>query len=304
MPSPWTVFEVTCRTLQARFLLKPSPELNALILGIIGRALSLYNVRIYLFVVVSNHIHFLLSAPDVSELSSFMNHINGNIAREAGRFYSWHEKFWGRRFSAIPVLDDESLLERARYILSHGCKEGLVACPAEWPGINCVQSLTSGKPLSGRWHSRTKEFASSKRGDDDESEFIIPYEIPLDPLPPWADATEEERQTRWKGLIAGIETETKERLKNENKSALGKSGILAQHPHDSPISPKRSPRPFCHTVKKFLEKEYREGYGTFVDLYRQTFESLRNGKLKSLEQFPSDCYIPPFAYQRFAVAPG
>jgi REP element-mobilizing transposase RayT len=148
--------------LQARFLLKPSPQFNALILGIIGRALSLYNVRTYLLVVVSNHVHFLLSARDISELSRFMNHINGNIAREAGRLYSWREKFWSRRFSAIPVLDDESLLARARYILSHGCKEGLVASPSDWPGINCVQSLTSGKPLSGRWHSRTKEFASLK----------------------------------------------------------------------------------------------------------------------------------------------
>jgi REP element-mobilizing transposase RayT len=304
MPSPWSVFEVTCRTLQARFLLKPSSELNALILGIIGRALSLYNVRIYLFVVVSNHMHFLLSASDVSELSRFMNHVNSNIAREAGRLYSWHEKFWGRRFSAIPVLDDESLLARVRYILSHGCKEGLVSSPSDWPGINCVQNLTLGKPLSGFWHSRTKEFASKKRGDDDESEFLVPYEIPLEPLPPWTDTTEKERQNRWKELISGIEAETKERLNNENKSVLGKSSILAQHPYDSPNSPKKSPRPFCHTVKKFLEKEYREGYRTFIDLYRQAFESLRTGKLTSLEQFPPDCYIPPFAYQRFAVAPG
>jgi hypothetical protein len=289
--------------MQGRYLLKPSPELNALILGIIGRALSLYNVRIYLFVVVSNHIHFLLSASGVSELSRFMNHINGNIAREAGRLHSWKDKFWGRRFSAIPILDDESLLARARYILSHGCKESLVASPSDWPGINCVHSLTSGKPLSGRWHSRTKENASRKRGIDDESEFITPYEIPLEPLPHWAEFSEEKRKTHWIEIVAGIETETKERLKNENKSALGKSVILAQHPHDSPISPKRSPRPFCHTVKKTLEKEYREGYRTFVDLYRKAFESLRTGKLKSLEQFPSNCYIPPFAYYRVAAAP-
>jgi REP element-mobilizing transposase RayT len=305
MPSPWSVFEVTCRTLQARFLLKPSPELNSLILGIIGRALSLYEVRIYLFVVVSNHIHFLLSARDSSELSGFMNHVNGNIAREAGKLYNWREKFWGRRFSAIPILDDESLLARARYILSHGCKEGLVSSPSDWPGINCVRNLTSGKPISGHWRSRTKEFAFKKReSDGDESEFIIPYDIPLSPLPPWENLADSERQARWKDLIDGIDTETREKLKNEDSSALGKSGILAQHPHDSPVSSKKSPRPFCHTVKKFLENEYREGYRTFVDLYRQAFESLKIGKLKSIEQFPPDCYIPPFAYQRFAVAPG
>jgi hypothetical protein len=133
---------------------------------------------------------------------------------------------------------------------------------------------------------------------------LIPYEIPLEPLPAWAGLTDLERQARWKDMVAGIEAETGEQLKNGKKTVLGKSGILAQHPHDSPNNPKKSPRPFCHAVKKSLEKEHREGYRTFVDLYRQAFELLKNGKLVTLRQFPPDSYIPPFAYHRFAAAPG
>ncbi|MBW1808479.1 MAG: hypothetical protein JRJ19_11935 [Deltaproteobacteria bacterium] len=51
-----TTFEITCRTIQGRLLLKPSAQLNKIILGILGKALTLYPVLLHLFVVVSNHI--------------------------------------------------------------------------------------------------------------------------------------------------------------------------------------------------------------------------------------------------------
>jgi hypothetical protein len=53
--------EITTRTLQGRLLLKPSPELTDLILGIIGKAQSLYGMTIHAFVFLSTHAHFLLS---------------------------------------------------------------------------------------------------------------------------------------------------------------------------------------------------------------------------------------------------
>ena len=90
------------------------------------RALELYPVLLHLVVVFSNHIHLILTAANIKLLSDFMRYINSNIAREAGRLHSWREKLWGRRFSDITILDDDKMLERAHYLLSHGCKEGLV----------------------------------------------------------------------------------------------------------------------------------------------------------------------------------
>jgi REP element-mobilizing transposase RayT len=133
MSQPHVLFEVTIRTIQGRFLLRPSKKLNELILGVIGRGLDLYpGVRLYVFKIASNHIHLILSAPDQKTLSRFMNYINSNIAREAGRLHHWKDKFWSRRYRAIPILDDESLMRRVRYVLSHGCKEGLVSNPLQW----------------------------------------------------------------------------------------------------------------------------------------------------------------------------
>ena len=55
------LFEVTVRTVQARFLLRPSVALNEIILGVLGRAQRLHEVEICCFVFVSNH--FLCAAP-------------------------------------------------------------------------------------------------------------------------------------------------------------------------------------------------------------------------------------------------
>ncbi|MFA6034495.1 MAG: transposase, partial [Myxococcota bacterium] len=202
--------------MHGRFLLKPSPELNQLILGIIGRALSLYKINIYLFVALSNHMHWLLSAPDTSELARFMNHVNGNIAREVAKLYLWHDHVWGRRYTAIPILDDESIIGRARYILSNGCKEGLVVSPYDWPGVNCIEALITGNPISCVWVSRTKESARLSRMNlsnngktvSDEADSALKYEIRLSPLPPWADLPQQTQQNLWIQMIAEIEEAT------------------------------------------------------------------------------------------------
>jgi len=306
MPAPNTVYEVTCRTVQSRFLLKPSKTLNTLILGVIGKALSLFDVNIHLFVVVSNHMHLLISAESFSLLSRFMCHLNSNIAREAGRLHSWREKFWGRRFSAIPILDDESIINRARYLISHGCKEGLVLRPGDWPGVNCIAALTKGTPLIGRWINRSRMYTDGLKPSGVRAEFayVTEYKVMLAPLPIWSDLTESARQEKWRQLADGVIAETKKRHEKENTNVLGVNAIFSQDPHSVPVKTSRSPRPFCHTVRKVLEKEYREGYRAFVGMYREAFGSLLSGHLKSLKQFPEDCYIPPFAYRARDLAPG
>jgi hypothetical protein len=80
-----SLVEITTRTLQGRLLLRPSPELTDLILGIIGKAQALYGVTIHAFVFLSTHAHFLLSPSSAGQLAKFMQFVNGNVAKEAGR---------------------------------------------------------------------------------------------------------------------------------------------------------------------------------------------------------------------------
>jgi REP element-mobilizing transposase RayT len=236
MPKAHTLFEITIRTIQGRFLLRPSKKLNDLILGVIGRALWMYpGIRIYAIKVASNHIHLIISSPDVRTLRKFMNHIDSNIAREAGRMHWWRDKFWSRRYRAIPILDDESLMRRMRYLFSHGCKEGLVTSPLEWPGVGCERALISKEALKGTWYDRTAMYEAERRGKECRLEdFAIEYDVPLTPLPCFEGLSEEEVIRVYRKMIEDIETEAKERISREGISPLGVDNVLSQNPHGSP----------------------------------------------------------------------
>ena len=88
--------EVTCRTLHGRFLLRPSRDLNEIVLGILGRAVNRYLVGVCGFVYLSNHSHLLLRPADAEQLARFMGFVNGNLAKEAGRLHRWRERLWAR----------------------------------------------------------------------------------------------------------------------------------------------------------------------------------------------------------------
>jgi len=61
IPEAGAFVEVACRTLQGRFLLKPTDELRSVVIGVLGRAQRLYPVKLHVFVFLSNHYHLLLS---------------------------------------------------------------------------------------------------------------------------------------------------------------------------------------------------------------------------------------------------
>jgi REP element-mobilizing transposase RayT len=111
-----SLVETTTRTLQGRLLLKPSPELTDIILGVIGKAQDFYQMTIHAFVVVGTHAHFLLSPPSGEKLGRFMQFVNANIAKEAGRLHRWRERLWSRRYRSTIVADEKAVHARLRYI--------------------------------------------------------------------------------------------------------------------------------------------------------------------------------------------
>src|SRR6185436_11147290 len=100
IPEGGALVEVTCRTVQSRFLLRPSPELNEVILGVLGKAQSLYPIDLVAYVWLSNHFHLLLWVEDAQRLAKFMEYLNGNLAREVSRATGWTDKIWSRRYQA------------------------------------------------------------------------------------------------------------------------------------------------------------------------------------------------------------
>ena len=140
-PEGGALFDVTCRTVQSRFLLRPCPLLNEIILGALARAKRRYGVELSAFIFLSNHLHLLAWAADSEQLARFMGYFLSKLAREVSRLTGWRDKVFARRYQAIPISEEEAAqVERLLYILSNGCKEDLVERPQDWPGVPSMSS--------------------------------------------------------------------------------------------------------------------------------------------------------------------
>ena len=300
MYQPNQMYFITCRTLQARFLLRPSRLTNAIVGGVLARGVRMFNVSLYAYTVTSNHVHFLLAALP-QDVPAFMQFILGNIARKVGRLVDWRGKFWERRYSAEPVLDDGAVVDRLRYVLAHGVKENLVERCDAWPGLTSLSQLRTRSARMFPWFNWTRRWRGAaailERWEKDLAED---EELHLTPIPCWAELSVDEQQRRIEALVQEIEATSKEQRislatghEEDGTPApvLGEARILTQDPHDKPQKPKRSPRPLCHTLNATIRKAYRKLYREFVGAFRAASARWRAGDRTVV--FPPYSFPPP-----------
>lgn len=304
VPREGGLFEVTTRTVQGRFLLRPSAELNAIVLGVLGRAQRLYSVEIHAFVCLANHYHILTSADTAHQLAAFMTYFNGNLGKEIIRHVDgWSDKVWSRRFRAIWIPPNEyEQVDRLRYILANGPKDRLVASPRDWPGATALPALLSGTPLKGLWFNRTKEYAARRAGKAFHShDFASSETVIITPLPCWAHLEPAEYSERVLEMVEHIERETAQRHADAGTEPLGVRRILRQRQLDRPKRLKKSPAPFCHAASRKVRRAFWEAYSLFYAAYREAAEKLRAGDLSAV--FPAGSFPPPQPFKA-AFDPG
>jgi REP element-mobilizing transposase RayT len=306
VPPGGAVFELTSRTLHGRFLLRPGRKLNDILVGVLGRAQRRYDVHIYAGAFLSNHFHLLARFDTPHQLSSFMQYFKANLAKEAGRLYGWREKFWGRRYRAIQVSNEEAaLVGRLRYILSQACKEGLVHSPLDWPGINCARALAEGRNLSGTWYDRTKQFYARRRGEAvRDRDFATREHVVFHQLPCWADLSPTQYRSAIVDLIEAIEDETKLAYEGAVTQPLGADQILRQDPQRRPARNTRTPAPRFHAATRQARLSLANAYALVYAAYRQA--SLRLTRGLGPVEFPPGCFPPrlPILDVPYQLVPG
>ena len=290
--------EITTRTFQGRYLLRPSPEVNRTILGVLGRAQRRTEIDLCAFTFLSNHYHLLLVPHSTQQLSEFMGFVNSNIARKVGRLHDWSGKLWDRRFQHIIVSDEpEAQVGRLRYLLSQGVKEGLVRHPGQWPGVQCVGPLSQGysEVRGGVWHDQSAEYKARRAGKVlNLQDFLFKELIRLRPIPCWESLTRAERCAEVKELLRQIDQMARHRRKETGRAPLGEKKILRQDPHYQPARPKRSPAPAFHAASREHYRQLRERYREFLEEYREASRRLREGEDRVV--FPAGCFPPRLPY--------
>ena len=291
LPHPGAVVEITQRTTQGRFLLKPSPRLNAIVAGCLARAQKNTGASVHAVAVLSGHFHLLASFETVEQMARFACHLKTNLSKEVGRIHDWPGPMFAGRYKSIPLSDEPEIYEkRLTYILKHGCKENLVMSPRDWPGVHCAEALADGKPIRGIWVDRTKLYAAKQRGDDvTEADFTTEEELHLAPLPSMADLPAEERRSKIRDIVEEIERESLDKHKRDQSTPLGAEAVCRRHPHERPSHLAKSNQPYFHATKRAF-KALMESLREFVAAYRAAADRLAAGDRNAT--FPENCYPP------------
>lgn len=285
---------MTSRTIHGRLLMRPDHPTCDLIKGVLGRAQARYQMRIVAFVFLSNHFHLLLLPDSPQQMAAFMAYLASNLAREVGRIRQWKEKFWSRRYRAIPVsVEDAAQIARLRYLLAHGAKEGLVARAQDWPGPSSIPALLKGSPIGGTWFDRSGEYRARRKGVACTSrDFASSETVILTPLPCWSAWPEDRRRETVAELLAAIEREAK--ILRAGKPPIGRDAILRQHPNEPPVAGKRSRAPAFHVASQAALDLLRQAYRAFVSAFWRASERLRAGDRSAV--FPEGSFPPALPY--------
>jgi REP element-mobilizing transposase RayT len=306
VPPGGALFELTSRTIHSRFLLRPGRRLNEVLAGVLGRAQRRYGVTIFVGAFISNHFHLLVRVETPHQLAGFMQYFKANLAKEVGRIYGWKEKLWGRRYRPILVSDEEpAQVARLRYILSQGCKEGLVSSPLEWPGVNCARALLTGEPLIGYWYHRTEQYYARRRGESArDHEYACREQIVLEQLPCWSHLSPAEYRSAISNMIREIEEETRQTHEAAETRPLSVNEILEQNPQERPTRTASSPAPHIHAATRRVRRDLAKAYDVVCSAYRRASHDLKRGV--GPVEFPAGCFPPrlPSLTVPYQLVPG
>lgn len=295
--SPATTWFVTTRCVDARFLLRPDPDLNAAVGLCLARACRRYPaVQLLGFIAMSNHLHLLVVDGD-SQLSRFMELFLGSLAKAVNALRNRHGHVFERRFSAEPILDPWALQERWLYLVLNPVRAGLVARHEQWPGLCLHATGTTSRRYAFRRFRKDRSEAARRatpRGHAGPSPSLFYEElsVTIEPVPPLAAQTSDAQTAR--NLLTELrrwEERIAEERQRQRQGFMGPRRVLEQRPFDAPRQAKRSSRPLCHTTIAALHRHYRQAMRTLRQLYTEASSMYRRGIFQV--EFPRYTYRPP-----------
>jgi len=289
---PGRTYLVTTRCHEARFFLKPDPDLNQAVLEWLTRAQKHYPAqRIYAVCAMSNHLHLIVHDAD-GALAAWAAYFLGNLARAVNRIRGRSGSFYERRYSAEPILDDGALIDRLVYVVTNPVKAGLCKTADSWPGVLLVAD--HGRPLEMEvtWVDRDAtraQRASARRRGQSPADVTCYQSGRLVVDCPHPSGLENEGAAL-RDAISACEQEIARGRRTTGSGFLTRAKILAQDWRHAPAHPKRSPRPLCHATDPEARKLYWQDFQAFVASFRIAREQLRRVGLGV--SFPAWCYPP------------
>jgi putative transposase len=129
---------------------------------VLERVRSGYQLCVYGYVVMPEHVHLLVGEPDRATLATALKALKQGVSR---RLIGDAEHFWQKRYYDFNVRDHQQFMEKLRYIHRNPVKSGLCECPEDWEWSSFRHYATGCEgrvKIESDWTARKRERAAGR----------------------------------------------------------------------------------------------------------------------------------------------
>jgi putative transposase len=109
-----------------------SAEVKKMFLDFIEKAKTKFQIKIWNFTVMDNHIHILIKPGKDASLSKVMQWIKCNFTKRLNKTHNAKGHLWGERFFSRIIRDEEDFARTSAYIDNNPVKAKLVKNAKNW----------------------------------------------------------------------------------------------------------------------------------------------------------------------------
>jgi hypothetical protein len=258
----------------------------------LAKAIEHTKVEYYGLIVLSDHPHHYLGHKE-GKLDEFFQYFDGQVARALNRFHGRHHQFWSRRYSAIPVLDEQSDIERLIYFLTNPQKADLVDKIEQWPGLSSAQFYLGETEENNEFlfFDRTAWYRAKK--PQAIARFLQVIKIKYAVLPALAHLAEEERKELLRRLVGEREAGIRDNRQSEGTRVLGEEGLKQTDTRSRPQKPKTGRMPLCICSDQELRMAFITARYRYMAVYRELTKDYRESEQPGILELPLGAYPPP-----------
>ena len=121
-----------------------------------------YNLCVYGYVVMPDHIHLLIGEPIRASLDTAIKSLKQGVSR---RLIGDATHFWEKRYYDFNIRDHQQFVEKLRYIHRNPVKGGLCELPKDWEWSSFRHHATGSVgrvEIESEWIARRRERAPSR----------------------------------------------------------------------------------------------------------------------------------------------
>jgi putative transposase len=121
-----------------------------------------YQLCVYGYVIMPEHVHLLLSEPDRQTLAHALKSLKQGVAR---RLIGEADHFWQKRYYDFNVRTRSKFVEKLRYIHRNPVRRGLCERPEDWEWSSFLHYATGCEgrvEIESEWTARRRERAAGR----------------------------------------------------------------------------------------------------------------------------------------------